>query len=47
MNLHFILILLSIIVYPTHPSFSQEKRSYKIFQFPSNMIPGIDGKTED
>jgi hypothetical protein len=28
-------------------AFSQDKRSYKVFQFPPNMIPGIDGKTDD
>jgi hypothetical protein len=28
-------------------SFAQEKRSYKIYQFPANMIPTIDGKGDD
>jgi len=26
---------------------AQEDRGYKIYQFPSNMIPRIDGNTED
>jgi hypothetical protein len=26
---------------------AQEKRSYKIFQFPANMIPRVDGKADD
>lgn len=29
------------------PTWSQENRSYKIFQFPANKIPCIDGKTDD
>jgi hypothetical protein len=28
-------------------TFAQEKRSYKIFQFPPNMIPSVDGKAAD
>jgi len=47
MNRYFILILSSIIFFKAIPSIALEKRSYKIFQFPSNMIPAIDGKTED
>src|SRR5437660_7579989 len=27
--------------------FAQEDRGYKIYQFPPNMIPKIDGKTDD
>ena len=27
--------------------FAQEDRGYKIYQFPPNMIPRIDGKTDD
>src|SRR5215212_68944 len=28
-------------------AFSQDKRTYKVFQFPPNMIPRVDGKTDD
>lgn len=28
-------------------SFAQETRSYKVFQFPANMIPRVDGKSDD
>lgn len=28
-------------------SWAQEKRSYKIFQFPADQIPRIDGKSDD
>ncbi len=31
----------------TQPCFAQEKRSYKIFQFPANQIPQIDGNDAD
>ena len=31
----------------TDRSFAQEKRTFKVFQFPPNMIPTIDGKTDD
>lgn len=37
----FLLLLLSII------SVAQEDRGYKVYQFPANMIPRIDGKTDD
>src|SRR5690349_5619668 len=40
-------LLLTLLVLITVASFSQEKRSYKIFQFPSDMIPSVDGKTDD
>jgi hypothetical protein len=26
---------------------AQEDRGYKVYQFPANMIPRIDGKTDD
>jgi hypothetical protein len=31
----------------TNLSFAQEKRVFKVFQFPPNMIPTIDGKADD
>ncbi len=40
----FALILLTFL-YST--VYSQDKRSFKIFQFPANMIPSIDGKKDD
>lgn len=46
MKLHRFLFLLLFFISSMH-SFSQEKRSYKIFQFPPNMIPSIDGNKMD
>lgn len=37
------ILLLSVI----ENVFAQEDRGYKIFQFPANMIPRVDGKTDD
>ena len=36
-----------LIVLSTGRAVSQENRSYKIFQFPANRIPVIDGKSDD
>src|SRR4051812_9029892 len=30
-----------------HPAFAQDDRGYKVYQFPANMIPRIDGKADD
>jgi hypothetical protein len=40
----FLLLLFSII---TGTTYAQEDRGYKVYQFPANMIPKIDGKTDD
>ena len=37
-------VLFFVLVYN---SFAQDERSFKIFQFPPNMIPSIDGQTND
>lgn len=42
----FILIL-SALIFLSSKAFSQEDRGYKIYQFPANMIPRIDGNTDD
>ena len=41
-----VLLLITFLIIALQ-SISQEKRSYKIFQFPPNMIPGIDGNADD
>lgn len=41
------LFLLTFALTLTFVTYSQEKRSYKIFQFPPNMIPSVDGKSDD
>ena len=41
-----VLVLILLSANAIH-SLAQEKRSYKIFQFPANMIPTIDGKSDD
>lgn len=41
---HLLLLLCSLTAIP---SFSQEQRSYKIFQFPANGIPRVEGKSDD
>lgn len=41
------LFLFMLIISCSMYSFSQEGRSYKIFQFPANMIPRVDGKGDD
>lgn len=46
MNTYCRLLLLLFCFLGTR-SAAQEKRSYKIFQFPANMIPHIDGKGSD
>lgn len=40
-----LLILIAMLQYTI--SWTQEDRGYKIYQFPPNMIPRIDGNTED
>lgn len=49
MNPYFRLFLISILILTLLPATSsaQDNRSYKIFQFPANMIPTIDGKSDD
>ena len=39
----YVIVLLFLI----QNSWAQEKRSYKIFQFPANQIPRIDGNGDD
>jgi hypothetical protein len=39
-----LIVLFTSLIYS---SYSQETRSYKIFQFPANMIPRVDGKADD
>lgn len=41
------LFLLSAFLFLNALAFSQEDRGYKIHQFPANMIPRIDGNTDD
>ena len=42
-SLFFLMLFFSMGIH----SYSQEKRSFKVFQFPADMIPAIDGKTDD
>ena len=39
-------LLILCVVYSLS-TFCQDKRSFKVFQFPPNMIPSIDGKADD
>ena len=39
-------LTLLFVIYTT-VAFTQNTRAFKIFQFPQNMIPSIDGKTDD
>ncbi|GAB2541470.1 PKD domain-containing protein [Rufibacter soli] len=41
------LVALALLVISNSQSWGQEKRSYKIFQFPANMIPRVDGSKDD
>ena len=41
-----VLLMLSALFIAGH-AIAQEDRGYKIYQFPANMIPKIDGKTDD
>src|SRR5688500_19791806 len=42
------LIISAFVFFSFLPSVvAQDKRSFKIFQFPANMIPAIDGKAAD
>jgi hypothetical protein len=41
------LMLLTLAISMSLVTLAQEKRSYKIFQFPANMIPRVDGKADD
>lgn len=41
------LFLIVLICMSCTYSFAQENRSYKIFQFPANLIPRVDGKSDD
>ena len=36
-----------IVVFLVRIAFSQEERHYKVFQFPANQIPCIDGNADD
>ena len=47
MNAYRPLLLVLLFCSLSARSTAQEKRSYKIFQFPANMIPQIDGKGTD
>ncbi len=47
MKLNQVSILAIILFLIIQSGFSQEKRSYKIFQFPANQIPRIDGNKAD
>ncbi len=47
MKLNQVSILAIILFLIIQIGFSQEKRSYKIFQFPANQIPRIDGNKAD
>ncbi|WP_295769842.1 PKD domain-containing protein [uncultured Mucilaginibacter sp.] len=40
-------ILSGLIILLSVGAFAQDDRGYKIYQFPANMIPKIDGKTDD
>lgn len=42
-----IMLALAICIGPEIIAFSQEDSTIKVFQFPANMIPCIDGKTND
>lgn len=42
-----ILLLLGVFIILSNYSWSQDNRSFKIFQFPANKIPMIDGNSED
>ena len=43
----FLRSLITFVFLFSFPAFAQEDRGYKIFQFPANMIPRIDGDTSD
>jgi len=45
----FFLRLFCLLIIYMHSviSFAQDPRAFKVFQFPQNMIPSIDGKTDD
>src|SRR6476660_6704068 len=47
MNLPKFTLLLLLLKLTSTPLLAQEDRGYKIYQFPANMIPTIDGKTAD
>jgi len=36
-----------VLIFLIHNSWAQDKRSYKIFQFPADQIPRIDGNVDD
>ena len=41
------LLYLILLLFIVQNSLAQDKRSYKIFQFPADQIPRIDGNTGD
>lgn len=43
---HLLCLLISLCLH-TYISFAQDSRTFKVFQFPPDMIPQIDGKTLD
>lgn len=47
MKLNKVIIFLFVLLFMIQNNFGQEKRSYKIFQFPANQIPRIDGIDDD
>ena len=40
-------VLIIVLFFAAQGGIAQEKRSYKIFQFPADQIPRIDGKADD
>ncbi|MCB0746446.1 MAG: PKD domain-containing protein [Ignavibacteriae bacterium] len=42
-----LIVILFILFFLVETDYCQEKRSYKIFQFPSDQIPRIDGNADD
>ena len=47
MSIVMILLLFVVASIPSVSSLERPEVEYRIFQFPSNMIPCIDGKTDD
>ena len=43
----FLSILLIFFFFQWQPSYAQDTRSFKIFQFPADQIPRVDGKSDD
>lgn len=43
----FFIYIFFVFFFNCHNVYAQDNREFKIFQFPSNMIPTIDGETDD